>query len=74
MEPPRRFKLVRSEDESGVSGTGEVAHGVEFNDGVCVLRWMTKYRSTTFYNSIFELEKIHGHSGKTVVVWFDEEG
>lgn len=70
---PRRFKLVRVEDESGVSGTGDVAFGVEFSDGCCVIRWATKFRSTAVYNSIMEIEKIHGHDGKTVVVWLDKE-
>jgi hypothetical protein len=70
---PRRFKLVRVEDESGISGVGDVAFGVEFADGVSVIRWSTKHRSTAIYNSIMEIEKIHGHDGKTVVVWLDKD-
>ena len=34
----RRFLLLREEDISGVSGTGIVAEGIEFYDGVCALR------------------------------------
>lgn len=63
------FVLVRDEDESGVSGTGVVAQGVEFSDGTCVLHWMTDYRSTAVYRNLEELEAIHGHGGKTRIVW-----
>lgn len=68
----RNFNLVRHEDESGVSGVGNVAQGVEFNDGTCAMRWLTETPSTAVYASITDLEAIHGHGGKTVVVWTDE--
>ena len=32
------FQLHRHEDESGVSGTGIVAEGVQFSDGKCALK------------------------------------
>lgn len=67
----RRFNLVRNEDESGVSGTGTVAQGVQFSDGTCAMRWLTETASTAVYDSIADLEKIHGHGGKTVVEWID---
>ena len=44
----RRFRLVREEDESGVSGTGVVAVGVEFPSGAVVFEWLndrTVYRN-----------------------------
>ena len=65
----RLFDLYRKEDESGVSGTGLVAQGVVFDDGSCVLRWKTKRKSTAFYSTLEELEAIHGHGGKTEVVF-----
>lgn len=68
----RRFYLDRVEDESGVSGTGHVAEGVQFSDGRCAMRWRTSLASTTVYDCIEDLEAIHGHGGKTVVVWIDE--
>lgn len=64
----RTFELHRIEDESGVSGTGIVAEGVEFDDGSCALRWKTEHKSTAVYESMRTLEKIHGHNGKTKVV------
>ena len=65
----RRFFLQRDEDETGVSGVGYVAEGVEFTDGTVALRWLTEHTSTAIYNSIEDVEKIHGHNGRTRVVW-----
>ncbi len=62
------YKLVRIEDESGVSGTGHVADIVEFHNGKCVMCWRTSMSSIAIYDSLYELEKIHGHGGKTKVV------
>lgn len=69
----RLFVLVRSDDPSGVSGTGVVAEGVQFTDGTCILRWLTKYTSTTIYADIDDLTAIHGHDGATAVQWLDKE-
>lgn len=63
------FELHRIEDESGVSGTGIVAQGVEFDDGRVSFRWLTPKRSTVIFDSMEELEFIHGHQGKTKVVY-----
>jgi len=71
MNDSRRFQLVRSEDIGGVSGTGVVAEGIEFSDGVVVMRWTTTYRSTAVYASTQELLAIHGHEGRTYVRWLD---
>ncbi|QIQ62971.1 hypothetical protein SEA_MOAB_86 [Streptomyces phage Moab] len=67
----RRFNLVRNEDETGVSGTGTVAQGIQFDDGTCAMRWLTAKASVAFYDSIQDLEEIHGHGGKTVIEWID---
>lgn len=66
---PLLFTLVRDEDESGVSGTGVVADGVRWPDGHVALHWRTKYTSTAVYESMETLRCIHGHGGKTRVVW-----
>jgi hypothetical protein len=44
---------------------------VTFPDGTAVLRWDTKVNSTVFYDSIEDLKAIHGHGGKTAVMWLD---
>lgn len=67
----RRFWLVRSDDPSGVSGTGTVAEGVEFTDGSVSLRWFGDRPSTGQYHSIDDVRKIHGHNGSTVVEFRD---
>lgn len=65
------FTLNRVEDESGVSGTGVVAVGARFPGGKCTLQWLTSVASTAVYDSIWDLEAIHGHGGKTKVAWMD---
>ena len=71
--PLPTFVLRRDEDLSGVSGTGVVAQGVEFTDGTVALRWMGSLRSTVIYASLEDLIAIHGHGGRTRVVWLGEE-
>lgn len=68
----RRFHLVRDEDVSGTSGTGIVAEGILFSTGKAVINWTTKYMSVAVYDSIAELEIIHGHQGKTRIEMVDE--
>lgn len=70
---PRVFRLHRVVDETGISGTGLIADGVLFSDGTCALRWLTKRRSTALYDSLATLVEIHGHGGKTKVI-FEVEG
>lgn len=67
----RRFELHRIEDKTGISGTGRIAEGVLFSDGRCVMRWLTQYRSMGVYDSIQDLEAIHGHGGTTKFVFID---
>lgn len=68
----RRFNLVRTEDISGMSGTGIVGEGVVLTSGRAVLTWLTPLTSVALYDSIDALEKIHGHEGRTTVVFIDE--
>lgn len=65
----KKFWLKRIEDESGISGTGIVAEGIIFTDGVAVLRWLTAGGSTAVYDDIESVKRIHGHNGKTKVVY-----
>lgn len=61
------FILDRKEDESGISGTGAVAEGVEFSDGTCVLHWFNNDGSVGVYRNLENVERVHGHGGKTVI-------
>jgi hypothetical protein len=73
MTSARRFRLVRYEDVSGVSGIGVVAHGVQWPDGTCALRWAVPGLdpSTAHWESIEAIGRTHGHHGKTEVEWID---
>lgn len=64
----QEFYFQRDEDESGVSGTGIVCRGVKFPSGKCVVEWLTFHSSMTIYQNIDDVEKIHGHGGKTRIV------
>lgn len=75
MVPPRdarRFQLYRREDVSGVSGTGVVADGILWPDGTASLKWRGPDSSVVFWFSVKSMLTIHGHDGKTVVLWLDE--
>ena len=71
---PRPFVLYRREDVSGVSGTGVVAQGVEFQDGTVALRWLSAWpTSVVFHERGMEAVKaVHGHNGSTVVLYTDD--
>lgn len=68
---PRRFVLKRIEDETGLSGTGVVAWGVEFPDGRTVTRWNSLIAQTCAWESITDVMAVHGHNGKTKLLWLD---
>lgn len=61
------FHLVRTEDLSGISGTGVVAEGVEYECGKCVICWRGDHSSVNVYESLEEMLAIHGHEGRTTV-------
>ena len=67
---PEAGVLVRTADETGVSGTGPVAWVVEFPDGVVVTRWaVTDIRQTCVWESLSHVLAIHGHDGRTTPEW-----
>lgn len=70
---PRAFVLQRDVDETGVSGTGIVAGGVLFPDGVVALRWYSEWPTSVVFHDrgIEAVEAVHGHNGKTRIVWDD---
>lgn len=79
----RRFKVVRDQDITGISGTGVVAEGVEFSDGSVVMRWLdidhnsANYKrgvrpTIVIHESITSVEALHGHNGATHVEFVDE--
>lgn len=70
MIETKPFYLKRKEDETGISGVGIVALGAEFYpSGVCVLKWITTTSSLGVYDNKNEMLEIHGHGGKTEMVY-----
>lgn len=65
----RTFVLDRVVDETGISGTGIVAEGVIFSNGWVAMTWLTEVTSVVYYQNIQAVEKIHGHGGKTRIVY-----
>lgn len=70
----RLFNLVRLEDVSGVSGTGLVAEGCLFGSGKVVMTWLGQHHTFEIFDYIDEVIEIHGHGGKTVIEWMDNNG
>lgn len=69
----RTFVLNRLVDETGVSGTGIVAEGVQFSTGKVVITWLTGSSSVAVYDSLEDCIDVHGHNGQTVFQ-FKEDG
>lgn len=68
----RRFHFERLEDASGVSGCGIVAEGCIFLDtGEAVVHWLGEHSSINIYHSIGDILYIHGHNGKTKIIFDD---
>ena len=69
----KRFHLVRTEDQTGVSGTGVVAEGTVFTDGTVALRWRGPHSSTVVWASLASAIAVHGHEGRTQAVFLDHD-
>ena len=65
----RIFYLNRLEDESGVSGTGRVAHVFVADNGKVAVFWLSEVKSVTLYDNVGEVTSIHSHQGKTEVIF-----
>jgi len=70
------FVLARTQDISGVSGTGIVANGILFPDGHAAIHWTgSRYPTTTPHPDGMEsVLAVHGHGGATRVVWQTIDG
>lgn len=70
------FVLLRTDDVSGVSGTGIVANGILWPDGHAAIHWTGHpYPTTTPHPAGMEsVLAIHGHGGATRVIWKEIKG
>ena len=67
----RRFVLIRVEDLTGVSGTGEVAEGTVFSSGLAVIHWVREPYAMGVYQSLEDVISVHGHEGRTQLQFID---
>jgi hypothetical protein len=67
----RLFVLERTEDVSGVSGTGTVADGVLWPTGQVCVCWRGPRSSIAVWQTLDDAIAIHGHDGKTKAVFLD---
>jgi hypothetical protein len=67
-----RFYFQRDEDVSGISGTGRVADGCLWTDGAVSIRWRGEARSFVNFEEFAKSLQVHGHGGKTRLVWLDQ--
>ncbi len=69
----RRFVLQRDKDDTGTSGVGVVAEGVEFSNGQVSIHWLSQLESVNVYANAKVLTSLHGHGGNTRIEWLDKE-
>lgn len=69
----KRFHFKRNEDETGNSGTGIVAEGVLLTTDKVVVNWLTRWPTISIYDSLEDAIYLHGHDGKTELVWIDRD-
>lgn len=67
----RRFYFKRTTDDSGISGTGRVAAGVQWPSGKVSVEWLSEVSSHEEHNNIEECIQVHSHGGHTVIEWVD---
>jgi hypothetical protein len=69
------FYLVRFEDPTGTSGEGIVAEGIQFSQGDAMVKWKGDYPCFHWWPKGWQhTSLIHGHGGKSKVVWADDDG
>lgn len=67
------FKMIRNDDDSGISGTGTVVEGVVYSDGSVVVRWLGATPCKAHWDSFDAFKKIHIEShpdNNTEIVWY----
>ncbi len=68
----KRFLLKRNVDDSGVSGTGYVAFGIEWPSKKVTIEWIVGENiSREEHETLENCMAVHGHGKHTVVEWID---
>ncbi len=74
LQSIHRFFLERTEDLTGVSGTGIIAVGVRLPTGRCVMEWTGKIeQSIVIWSSVEKMLEVVTHQGvsQTKLRWLD---
>lgn len=62
------YRMVRSRDVNGKSGTGTVALIAVMPSGRAVMEWISSNHPTiTIFANLDEVNLIHGHGGSSVI-------
>jgi hypothetical protein len=69
----KKFYLYRFQDIHGKSGVGVVAGGVIFDNSMCAMSWNSDIPTVTTYSNIMDVERLHGHEGRTILVIEDKK-
>ena len=77
----KRFTVHRPKPPEGYITQGHAnppqeiqLEGIVFSDGTVSVRWMTKYRSFSNWESWEDFFQIHGHPEYgTIITWLDKE-
>lgn len=67
----RRFHIKRDIDVSGISGTGIVADGIQWHDGMCTIHWRGKHPTDNTHLSLQSVMDIHCHEGASKIIFDD---
>ena len=67
----KRFKVNRINDVSGITDTGRICEGCLFSDGKVAIRWLGKFSSSVWWDSLDDCIFIMSHDGNTQFEWID---
>lgn len=71
---PASFRMIRRNDETGISGNGCVLEGVLFSTGKVVVNWLSDKGSVVVWDSLEDFLDIHINShpaNRSLLVWSD---
>lgn len=68
---PRRFWLIRRQEDSGTRGSGTVAEGAVWTTGQVTLHWPGQLVVTSHWASLDDLLATHGDRTQATVEWLD---
>lgn len=65
------FVIIRETDNTGISGIGIVADGVQFKNGKCVLCWRGKIQTIVIHENIKSVMQLSCSHSKSKIKWLN---